>query len=126
MRPLSTKMDDPILVLTLVAALGCGLVSGIFFAFSTFIMKALARLAPAHGIAAMQAINVDVLNRWFFTVFFGTALCCVALAVSSILGWHRTDAVYLLVGSVLYLVGTMLVTIIFNVPLTTNSLQSTQ
>jgi len=53
MRPLSTKIDDPILVLTLVAALGCGLVSGIFFAFSTFIMKALARLAPAHGIAAM-------------------------------------------------------------------------
>ena len=117
MRPLSTKIDDPILVLTLVAALGCGLVSGIFFAFSTFIMKALARLAPAHGIAAMQAINVDVLNRWFFTVFFGTALCCVALAVSSILRWHRTDAVYLLVGSVLYLVGTILVTSIFNVPL---------
>ena len=34
------------------------LVAGIFFAFSTFIMRALGRLRPAEGVAAMQAINV--------------------------------------------------------------------
>jgi len=32
--------------LTLFAALGCGLVGGVFFAFSTFVMKALSRLPP--------------------------------------------------------------------------------
>lgn len=106
-----------IFVLTFVSALGCGLVAGIFFAFSNFIMKALARLPPDQGITAMQNINVDVLNRWFFAAFFGTALCCLILVVSSFFRWHKPDAVYLLIGGVLYLVGTILVTIIFNVPL---------
>jgi uncharacterized membrane protein len=44
-------------------------------------------------------------------------LCCLALIVSSFFRWHKPDAVYLLVGGLLYLVGTILVTIIFNVPL---------
>ena len=42
---------------TLASALGCGLVAGVFFAFSTFVMPALKRLPPAHGIAVMQSIN---------------------------------------------------------------------
>jgi len=46
-----------IFILTLVSALGCGLIAGVFFAFSAFVMKALARLPPAQGIAAMQSIN---------------------------------------------------------------------
>jgi uncharacterized membrane protein len=117
MRRLHTRMKNPIFLLTFVSALGSGLVAGIFFAFSTFIMRALARLPPVQGIAAMQAINVDVLNRWFFAVFFGTALCCLVLAVSSFFRWHKPDAIYLLAGSLLYLVGTILVTILFNVPL---------
>jgi uncharacterized membrane protein len=65
----------------------------------------------------LQAINVDVLNRWFFAAFFGTALCCLVLAVSSFFRWHKPDAIHLLAGSLLYLVGTILVTILFNVPL---------
>jgi uncharacterized membrane protein len=55
-------MNNPIYLLTFVAALGSGLVAGIFFAFSNFVMKALARVSPAQGIAAMQSINVVVLN----------------------------------------------------------------
>ncbi|MCD6054620.1 MAG: putative integral rane protein [Rubrobacteraceae bacterium] len=37
---------------TLASALGCGLVAGVFFAFSTFVMAALRRLKPEEGIAA--------------------------------------------------------------------------
>jgi uncharacterized membrane protein len=51
--------------LTFVSALGCGLTAGVFFAFSVFVMEALASLPPAQGIAAMQSINVTVLNPWF-------------------------------------------------------------
>jgi uncharacterized membrane protein len=117
LRSLVRYQSKMIFVLTFVSALGCGLVAGIFFTFSNFVMKSLARLSPAQGIAAMQTINADVLNRWFFAAFFGTALCCLVLAVSSLLGWHKPGAIYLLVGSLLYLVGTILVTIMFNVPL---------
>jgi uncharacterized membrane protein len=104
--------------LELVAALGCGLMAGVFFAFSTFVMPALARLQPPQGIAAMQSINVTVYNPWFMTAFFGTGAACLLLAVSSLFKWHQPGAVYLLVGSLLYLVGTVLVTAAFNVPLT--------
>lgn len=109
-------VDQLLFALTLFAALGCGLVAGIFFAFSAFVMKALSRLPPGEGIAAMQSINVAVLNSWFMTAFFGTAAACVLALISSLLRWPEPGAVYLLVGSVLYLVGTLLVTIVFNVP----------
>ena len=46
--------------------------AGVFFAFSTFVMQALARLQPAQGTEAMQAINRTVLNPWFPGVFLGT------------------------------------------------------
>jgi uncharacterized membrane protein/ketosteroid isomerase-like protein len=110
-------MNNPIYLLTFVAALGSGLVAGIFFAFSNFVMKALARVPPAQGIAAMQSVNVVVLNKWFFAVFFGTAVCCLALAITSFVRWQKPGAGYLLVGSLLYLVGTILITIACNVPL---------
>ena len=104
-------------LLTPAAVLGCGLVAGIFFAFSTFIMSALGRLPPNEGIAAMQAINITVLNPWFFTAFFGTAAACLALPVLALTGWDGAHAGYSLAGSALYLLGTILVTIAFNVPL---------
>ena len=55
--------------LAVVTASGAILVAGVFFAFSTFVMGALGRLPPEQGIAAMQSINVVVLNPWFFGAF---------------------------------------------------------
>ena len=109
--------SSPLLfTLNLATALGCGLVAGAFFAFSTFVMKALARLPAHEGIAAMQSINVVVLNPWFMTALFGTAVACIVALVFSILRWHEAGAVYAFAGALLYLVGSVLVTIVFNVP----------
>jgi uncharacterized membrane protein len=55
--------------LTLAAALGCALLGGLFFAFSNFVMKALMRIPAPSGIAAMQAINVTVLNPLFLGLY---------------------------------------------------------
>ena len=101
---------------TLVAALGSGLIAGTFFAFSTFVMPALARLPVANGVAAMQAINVVVVNRWFMGVFGGTALACAGLGVASIATFSRPGAGLRLAGSVVYLAGTLAVTAACNVP----------
>lgn len=103
--------------LTLCAAIGCGLVAGVFFAFSTFVMSALARLQPKEGIAAMQSINITAINPLFMIAIFGTAMVCLFLIVNSLLKWHQPGTVYLLAGSLLYLVGSVIVTIAFNVPL---------
>jgi len=108
--------DDLIFILRLVSALGCGLMTGLFFAFSVAVMKALARLPSAEGIAAMQSINVAIINPLFLAVFFGTAAACVLVMIASLLRWHDPGAVYLLIGGALYLIGTFFVTLVFNVP----------
>lgn len=109
-------MIDMLFVLTLVAVLGCGLVAGIFFAFSTFVMKALARIPAAQGIAAMQAINITVINPWFMAVFMGTAVVCALIVAYALLQWSEVGAGYLLGGGLAYVIGTFLVTMVFNVP----------
>jgi uncharacterized membrane protein len=103
-------------VVTFASVLGCGLISGFFFAFSILVMRALGNLPPAHGIAAMQSINVVVINPWFLTAFFGTAAMCLFAIVASLLRWHDQRALYWLSGGIIYLLGTILVTGLFNVP----------
>ena len=109
--------DELLFTLTLITALGCGLVAGVFYAFSTFVMKGLARLPSSQGIAAMQSINITVINPWFLgAAFFGTAAACVLVVVFSLLRWNEAGAPYLLSGGLAYLIGDILVTMVFNVP----------
>jgi uncharacterized membrane protein len=109
--------NQSLFALKLFSVLACGLVAGVFFAFSTFVMKALAQQPPAQGIATMQSINITVINPLFITAFLGTAATCLFLAISSLLKWHQPGAVYWLIGSLLYLIGTFGVTMLCNVPL---------
>ncbi len=109
-------MNGFLFVLTLLAALGCAMMAGVFFAFSAFVMKALARLPAEQGIAAMQAINVAALTLAFMAALFGTAVACGALALWALFAWGERIAPYLLVGSALYLVGTIVLTIVYHVP----------
>lgn len=99
------------------ALLGSAVIGGVFFAFSSFVMKALARVPSSEGIAAMQAINVVVINPSFLGAFIGTALLSVGLAVLAFVNRADPSAMYFLGGAVLYFAGTFLVTVIGNVPL---------
>jgi uncharacterized membrane protein len=109
-------MDDLLVVLTFVTALGCGLSAGALFAFSSFVMQALARLPAAQGIVAMQSINVVAVTPAFMTALFGTAGACVALVVWALADWHDSFGPYLLAGGALYLTGTIGLTIGYHVP----------
>ncbi|MEX0840332.1 MAG: anthrone oxygenase family protein [Parvibaculum sp.] len=106
-----------IFTLTFAATLGSGLVAGIFYGFSSFIMGALGRLPAPQGIAAMHSINVVVINAKFFVAFFGTAALCLVLGVYALLNWTADGAWLLLAGAALYLVGCIGVTMGGNVPL---------
>jgi uncharacterized membrane protein len=109
-------MKTAFTVLVLLGALGSGLMAGVFFAFSNFVMAALVRMAPAEGIRAMQAINVTVLNRLFLSIFLGTGAIFIAAILLSLLRWrHAGD--YALLGGAVYLLGCILVTMRANVPL---------
>jgi uncharacterized membrane protein len=110
-------MSDRLLFIMMCGStLGCGLAAGVFFAFSTFVMKALGRLSAAQGIAAMQSINVAAITAPFMVALFGTAAACVVLAVVSVIDRHRPESGYLLTGALLYLAGVVVVTAVANVP----------
>jgi uncharacterized membrane protein len=109
-------MSGVLYAATLATALGCGLVAGVFFAFSSFVMASLKRLPSAQGIAAMQSIIIVAVTPAFMTALFGTAAACGALAVWALFAWGEGFAPYLLVGSALYLIGTILLTIVYHVP----------
>jgi uncharacterized membrane protein len=109
-------MADLLVVLTFVTALGCGVSAGALFAFSSFVMPALARLQPAQGIAAMQSINVMAVTPVFMTALFGTAVLSVALAVWAVVDWHDSFGPWLLAGSALYVAGTTGLTMVYHVP----------
>src|SRR5688572_18597625 len=103
-------------IVTFASALGAGLVGGVFLAFSSFVMGALARLSAPHGIAAMQSINIVVINPVFLGVMFGTGAACIGLITAALLRWPAPGAAYLLAGGVIYLAGCILVTMFCNVP----------
>ena len=110
-------MNDITLALVVAAILGSAIIGGVFFAFSSFVMKALSRVPSHEGIAAMQSINVVVLNPSFLGTFVGTALVSVLIAVFAIKGWGSSATPWFLAGALLYVVGTFLVTGLGNVPL---------
>lgn len=105
-----------ITALTVVAAVGCGLMAGIFYAFSGFVMTSLGRLAPEHGATAMRAINEDILNPLFLLSFMGTTLLSAILSVAAVVDW-QAESPWRLAGGLLYLVGSFGVTAACNVPL---------
>jgi uncharacterized membrane protein len=110
-------MERALFVVTFLSALGAGLIGGLFFAFSVFVMTALGRITPAAGISAMQSINVAVLNPVFFAAFFGTAALSALALIAGLIDWSGAGARYLVVGGMLYLAGTIAVTMLCNVPL---------
>ena len=99
------------------ALLGSALVGGVFFAFSSFVMKALARLPSSAGIATMQSINVVVITPSFLGAFMGTAVLSLGVIGLALVSRNHPSAMFFLAGAAFYLVGTFLVTLLGNVPL---------
>jgi uncharacterized membrane protein len=103
--------------LAVFAAVGCGLIGGLLFTFSNFVMKALSQQPPDSSIRTMQAINIYILNPLFLFVFLGAAVASAILAVATVSRLSYPGAPLLLVGCILYIVGVVGVTMVFNVPL---------
>lgn len=100
-----------------ISALGAGLIAGVFFAFSTFIMKALDRSGQVHGILAMNSINSTILQSLFMPVFYATTLTSVVLAALALSRWDANRSMPVLMAAIVYVLGMFMCTIVFNVPL---------
>ena len=99
------------------ATLGSAIMAGLFFTFSVFILQSLNKVAPSQAISVMQSINVNIATPLFLLAFLGTAIVSVALGGSLITKLDERQAIHALIGCVLFLVGSSIVTIAFNIPL---------
>lgn len=99
------------------SAVGCGLMAGVYFAFSTFIMPAVGRIEAIHAVSAMNSINTTIQKSLFMPLFFGTTLAALALAIVGFLRWGEPAGTAMLAGGILYVVGMFVFTVVFNVPL---------
>ena len=112
-------MDQQRLALGIVflAAIGTGIVGGIFYGFSSFVMTALARVPVASGVEVMIAMIRTDVTPSFMIVFIGSGLLCLVAGAGSLYSWNRPGANLVLAASLIYLAGSIGVTMLFNEPL---------
>ena len=103
--------------IVVMAITGAGVVTGLLFAFSNFIMRALADLPNDKGMFAMQRVNETILNPVFLILFLGTPILCALIAFKSALQPSSSGSLFLLIGALAYLIGPFGITVLFNVPL---------
>jgi uncharacterized membrane protein len=109
----------PVIVLVAVSAVLAGLMAGFFFAYSASVVLALRTLSGPEYTTVMQEINEKVLNVVFGIVFFGAVVVPVGGAILVVLREHWTtlSGGLFLAGTVVYLVGTFLVTMRVHIPM---------
>ncbi len=108
---------EPLLWLAIVST---GLMAGIYFAFSVFLMTSLKRLPVDVAITCMNSINTVIVKSAFLPLFFGSSLLSLLLIVINDGGFA---SVWINCAGVIYLLGMLGCTVVFNVPLN-NRLQS--
>jgi len=104
-------------VLLWTTALSSGLMAGIYFAFSGFIMKSFGTLETRYSVVAMNAINETILRSWFMPLFFGSTITSIFLILLSIFNWREAGSMTGLIAGMVYLIGMFVCTTVFNVPL---------
>lgn len=101
--------------LILIGAVAAAVSGGAFFAFSNFVMPALARVPVAEGIRSMQAINVAAPNIAFGAAIVGAGPVAVPVLLSEF-GQLGGRPVALLAAAIVASVASLVITMTLNVP----------
>lgn len=104
-------------LLVLVSITFSGAMFGFFFAWICSTMWGLDRVDPNIAISAMQAMNASVRNWVFAPAFFGTPLLLIVVALTGWIVNERRLATCLAMAGIIYVLGVMVPTMTFNVPL---------
>jgi uncharacterized membrane protein len=102
--------------ITLFATIGAGLMAGLFFVFSDFLMRVLDRRPPREAIATMQSINELIVNPLFLLFLVGTALAGLFLAGYSLLSLDGPERTWLVAGGLTYVLGAIILTGAYHIP----------
>ena len=100
------------------AAVGSGVVGGVLYGFSAFVMRGLDATSPGTAVATMQEINRAAPRGPLMVPLLGTALLCVLLAVRAVVDLRRDGGStpwWVLAGCALYLTA-FVITAAYHVP----------
>ena len=106
-----------VIAITFIAAIGSGLMAGLFFAYSNSVMPSLAQVPVPQGVLALNTINTVIQNPLFLSIFMGTALLALFLVLAALFGWGVARPSWVLIGAALYVIGNIVVTMAINVPM---------
>ncbi len=118
-------MDVLITLLLWVTAISAGIMAGVYFTFSAFVMRSLDAIEAPAGMLAMQSINRIIVKSSFLPVFFGSTLSALIVTVAGALDLSRPGASYMALGGAAYVIGMFVVTLVGNVPLN-NQLEASE
>jgi uncharacterized membrane protein len=93
-----------------------GLSAGLFYSWSVSVIPGTQNVVDSTYLETMQSINREILNPLFFLIFFGSL---VFLGVTSVYEFYSNQLTFwfVLSATITYLIGTLGVTVIGNVPL---------
>ena len=93
-----------------------GLSAGLFYGWSVSVIPGTQKIDAHSYVSTMQSINRAILNPAFFLVFFGSIICLIS-ATFAARNHHPNEFWILLIATTTYLIGTIGVTGLGNVPL---------
>lgn len=108
---------DWTLYFCLFLALWSAVISGVFSAFSEFIMSALLRAAPEGGIESMQHINRTVIKTQFVAGILSITLFSVLFALYGLAVFDGAALATIILAPAVYVPTVFLMTIFGNVPM---------
>lgn len=94
-----------------------GIMAGVYFAFSVFVMKSFAQLPAFQAAQAMNKINDVIVNTLFLPIFFGSTLCYIGIIILQFFDWQSGHSEIMIAAAIIYIIGMFLVTAFGNVPL---------
>ena len=104
-------------IILVVTTLSSGLMAGLFYTWSISVTPGLAKVGNENYLQAFQSMNRAILNPAFFIFFMGLVILLPLLSYLYYQSPISAQFWYIISAAVLYIVGTMSVTIVGNVPM---------
>lgn len=98
------------------ASTASSLVAGVFLSFSDFTMRSLQLATPEAGSQAMQILNREVFRSIFIVLLIGMSVISAVIGVATYLVPPSVASALIIAGSLCYVLGVFLVTMLGNVP----------
>jgi len=101
----------------LITTLITGLSAGLFYAWQVSVIPGTRKLSDLGYLESMQSMNREILNPWFFIIFFGPMVMMIVSSFGLFKTDHDQGFIWVFVATIIYIVGLIGITAFGNVPM---------